>query len=402
MLGLPSDLYDHCYSILSSCSEFQSNESLRAVFVRGALALYQYRIPETNTIEDRVAKCLEFLLGRRFGGEPVLALFLETLQNRYPDGDDLHPALSDLAHDIRVALAQSPTQYPQPTATSYAAVLRPLASENTTSRAQALFNHILEIDFNNQIELVEGILKEHRVAAFLIHGNPDYGPNCGQALLIERLFYLWNEGDEGHRIQINIGSPGVWAGIPTLWSHIAKYFELADNTSPDEIVDKIYQGWQTQNMVFIFYQVDYLVNTTPTYLAKWLQEFWQKIVAKALSNTQSGAANSSRNPTHLLLFLVDFSGRVCHAEDVYLAETGNDTRYPTIPLRLPPNSTFSLEVLAKWLRLPSVRELRPKGVTVNAQQLWDRSVNGIPELVYKNIFDFYELSWEGVAKKWLT
>jgi Bacterial Death-like domain 1/inactive STAND len=401
MYGLPLEVYTRCRNILLRCDEFRTNERLHAVFVTGELTFYRNHIPEPSTIGDRVEQCLDFLLGKRWGGEPVLALFLEALRSRYGEDDDLHKALTELARDVRLALTQTSPRLPE-TVPLYAVPPPALSSDGDALRAQMLFSLILELDFNRQVEHVDAILQQHRVAAFLIHGDPDYGPNCGQALLVERLFYLFSEGGEGHRIQVNVGSPGVWAGLPSLWRQIAKYLELADTSSPDEIVDKVYQGWLTQNMVFIFYQADYLVTRVPTYLARWIKEFWQKLAAKALSDTQSRAGNPAQNLTYLLLFLVDYSGHVCLAKDVHLARAGNDPEYPKVPLRLPPNKVFPREVLTKWLRQPSVRALLPRGITVDAQQLWQEAGDGVPELVYKRIFDYYQLSWEGLAKKWLT
>jgi hypothetical protein len=106
MEGLPSDLYNRCRSILLGCDEFQSNESLQAVFVLGGLGAYRHLIPEANRRDQRVDLCLDFLLRRRRGGEPILVLFLEALRDHYPEGDDLRNALDELAQDVRASMKQ--------------------------------------------------------------------------------------------------------------------------------------------------------------------------------------------------------------------------------------------------------------------------------------------------------
>ncbi len=103
MVGLSSHLYKQCRTTLLRCDEFESNESLRAIFAVGKLKLYRDKIPEAIRRDLRVDQCLEFLQDKYLQGEPVLALFIEILRDRYPKDEDLHNALHELAKEIRTA-----------------------------------------------------------------------------------------------------------------------------------------------------------------------------------------------------------------------------------------------------------------------------------------------------------
>jgi hypothetical protein len=42
-----------------------------------------------------------------------------------------------------------------------------------------------------------------------------------------------------------------------------------------EIIDRVYQWWQTQHVLLIFYEVDFLPESC---LVELLQEFWEPLV----------------------------------------------------------------------------------------------------------------------------
>src|SRR5260221_531251 len=123
MNELPLELYNRCRSVFLECDEFQSNESLRAVFTSGPLALYRDKISNADKLELRVDLCIEALHKRTRGGEPVLALLIEALRDRNPPGDDLRDTLNKLALDVRTTLSRSTDQPVQPITTALLAFI---------------------------------------------------------------------------------------------------------------------------------------------------------------------------------------------------------------------------------------------------------------------------------------
>jgi hypothetical protein len=100
---LPPELYNKCRHILLACNEFQSNESLRSIFIVGRLSVYRDRIPDADSIDLRVDRCMAFLHQESWQNDSMLAFFLEVLRDRYEE-DNRRRELDDLAKNIRMVL----------------------------------------------------------------------------------------------------------------------------------------------------------------------------------------------------------------------------------------------------------------------------------------------------------
>jgi transcriptional regulator with XRE-family HTH domain len=246
-----------------------------------------------------------------------------------------------------------------------------------------LFEQILQIDFREQSRLFKQVIQSHRTAGFLIHGKPC----CGQQFLVNRLLRLKRGWQKQSPIKIDVSYSGVGRSIPNLWRELTPWFSLPRDARPSEIMDRVCDRWQTQDVIFIFYTVDYML---PTMLSAWLQEFWEPLVARAKENMP-------KCETHLLMFLVDYCGSVCKS-NVRLAEQSEHSEYPRLPLRLPPASPFPLDALDEWIDNLSISSQVQIPAGLTSQILLERSSNGVPQYVYEEICKHCGLSWEGVWK----
>ncbi|MEJ1932193.1 XRE family transcriptional regulator [Nostoc sp. NIES-2111] len=254
--------------------------------------------------------------------------------------------------------------------------------------AHLLFDLLLQMDFKSQAQLVKKVIELHRTAAFLVHGEP----YCGQQLLVNRLFRLKPEWKNISPIKIDVSHNGAGRSIPHLWRQLASWFRLPKDVEPKEIIYKICDRLLTQDVILIFYTVDYM---PPKVLVAWLQEFWEPLVLQVEANCFTTQQN-----THLLMFLADNSGSVCES-NILLAKQFDEPEYPRIPLHLPPVSPFPLEVLDDWIDMVTAMESMriPTGLT--AKMLLEKTENGIPEFVYEEICCHCGHSWEGGLAKWL-
>lgn len=108
MLTLSSKIYNCCRSTLLKCSEFESNASLRTVFVTEELFPFRDNLPEAASKTERVDKCLEYLLRKSLSdNRPLLPLFLATLRDKYCEGDALRDRLDALAQEVSQVLRSS-------------------------------------------------------------------------------------------------------------------------------------------------------------------------------------------------------------------------------------------------------------------------------------------------------
>jgi tetratricopeptide (TPR) repeat protein len=100
--GLPSELYNRCRSVFLQCGEFDSDASLRAVFVTAELRPFRDGLRQAGSKGERVDACLDYLLPKRLrDGRPALPLFIEALRARYQPGDALRGELARLNEAVK-------------------------------------------------------------------------------------------------------------------------------------------------------------------------------------------------------------------------------------------------------------------------------------------------------------
>jgi len=116
-LRLPPELDKQCFSLFSQCEEFDSIESLYAVFVTTELAPFANGLPErAGSRRAFVTQVKSFLLEKHLADGRVLLLpFLDTLRGRYAQEDALHGELNDLYQRVLALMPAQPAQpAPQP------------------------------------------------------------------------------------------------------------------------------------------------------------------------------------------------------------------------------------------------------------------------------------------------
>lgn len=102
---LSGELHKSCFDALLQCDEFNSYESLRAVFVIEELRAYQDGLPQGRNPQDRVSQTINYLVPRRLSdGRPVFTIFLAELRKRRRPGDVLYDTLSRLINQTEQEL----------------------------------------------------------------------------------------------------------------------------------------------------------------------------------------------------------------------------------------------------------------------------------------------------------
>ena len=233
-----------------------------------------------------------------------------------------------------------------------------------------LFDLLLQIDFKQQFRLVKTVIDQHQTIGFLVHGELD----CGQQMLVNRLYRVKSTWQNHKPIAIDVSSNAVGSNLKKLWGRVAGCLGLERDAEHSLILERICDRLKTQDVIFIFSKVELMLFTKT--LIPWLEEFWQPLVmmAKTIEPLKK---------THLLMFLVDNCGKVCQSE-VTLAEEFEPLNYdPCIPLRLPPASPFTLEMLEDWFDLAiSFGEFTlPEGLT--AQVLYEKSERELLNMWWK-------------------
>jgi hypothetical protein len=104
MSGLSADLTRRLREVLLRCGPFDSNRSLRAVFVDGRIHAWRELVPEAASRAERVDAVIDKLLDRADPqGVPALALLAEVLADRVSPGDACHHSLARVSVELRDA-----------------------------------------------------------------------------------------------------------------------------------------------------------------------------------------------------------------------------------------------------------------------------------------------------------
>jgi len=240
-----------------------------------------------------------------------------------------------------------------------------------------LFDLLLDIDFKQQIRMVKEVIRSHRTAAFLVHGETD----SGQDLLVTRLFRLTATWRNNSPIKNDVTNNTAYCSVDGLRRQLARSLLLPINTEMPEIINKICDRWQTKDVIIIFNKVDCLPAPV---LTQWLQEFWEQLVISAKQSLP-------QLETHLLMFLVDYGGKVAQANPVQASQF-----YQLQPIEL-----FNLDILDDWIDRITAMESVQIPMGLNSQALFEQSYQGMPQFVYESICCHCGHSWEGDLAKWL-
>ncbi len=105
-----TEIIHRCLDVLGRYSQFDSRQSLQAVFATEHLRPYRDDLPTTDSKTDLISQTIDYLLPRQTDdGQFVFPLFLETLAQRQPEGDLLREDLQRLRIDIESVLIPKKT-----------------------------------------------------------------------------------------------------------------------------------------------------------------------------------------------------------------------------------------------------------------------------------------------------
>lgn len=99
MPGFSPELAQKIINVMLHLDQFNSDSSLRAVFITTDLAELKNGIPEGNSKYDRVHKVMKWIA--ETGKKDKVLAFLQTMEARYQTGDGIKTDLQKLITEIR-------------------------------------------------------------------------------------------------------------------------------------------------------------------------------------------------------------------------------------------------------------------------------------------------------------
>ena len=253
-----------------------------------------------------------------------------------------------------------------------------------------LYQALLKLGYRKQVQVFRKFVQSHPIATFLIHGASDYGQrwllNC---------FVVQHTRDSitGKVVKLNLSRVARRSDVSALWRELAGRAGLSRQGTIADIVDRVYQWWQTQNVLLILYEIDVLPET---FLSELLRDFWMPLAVRAWSGGEPESAYK------LLMFLVDYDGCVGNWK-VPFTEQLDAAWQPVIPVKLPLIGEFTEDELLNWLEFSAddlpTNLLDEPDETV--QDILENSDRGIPEPTLDEICRQAGSNWYDNEEKWL-
>ncbi len=272
-----------------------------------------------------------------------------------------------------------------------------IENQNISSTSCDLYRALLKLGYGEQIIAFKRFLKSQSIAAFLIHGSPDYG----QRWLLNRLITQHiRYGNTGKLVRVKLNRIGRRRDISALWRELAGWVGLEGiQHTPSEVVEKIYGCWQTKNIILVFHDIDCMPQK---YLQELIQEFWLPLASQARK-----VVSEARN-YQLLMFLVDYEGCV-GTQNTLFVEKLEPIWEPKIPIKLPSITPFSDRTLNNWLEtiaiefdtLPLAEAIINDTEDELVQEILDNSEDGVPEFAISEICHLCGCNWYEEKDRWL-
>jgi len=261
--------------------------------------------------------------------------------------------------------------------------------DHQTLNSEGLYRTLWRLGYRRQVRLFRKLVETKSVGSFLIHGLPDFG----QRWLLNRLVFQYVPYfTTGKVVTIDVSRKVRKRDVSTLWRELSGRVGLRE-TQPShaDIVEQIYQCWQTQNVLLVFHDVNCMPESG---LEELIHQFWLPLADKAREAQES--------PFKLLMFLVDYQGCV-EQWQVPWTEKLDITWQPPTPIRSPRITEFSDDDLIEWLEdeFDQLPRTLTSMIDKTVQEILTASDNGIPEFVLEAICDRCGLDWYEESEKWL-
>ncbi len=253
-----------------------------------------------------------------------------------------------------------------------------------------LYLSLLKLGYNKQTLLFRKFVRQYPVAAFLIYGKLDYG----QRWLLNRLVVQHTRDSiAGKVIKINLARVARRSDVAALWRELGTRVGLGRQGAVPEIIERIYQWWQSQNVLLVFYEVDFLPEA---FLGELLRNFWGPLANRAWE------MGKPESPYRLLMFLVDYDGRVGDWS-IPFAEQLEANWQPKMPIKLPAIGEFTESELLHWLQFSSddLPLQLVEAIDETVEKILENSDNGVPEPTFGEICRWAGSDWYENEDKWM-
>jgi hypothetical protein len=173
------------------------------------------------------------------------------------------------------------------------------------------------------------------------------------------------------------------------------HFGLSRSATATEVVQAVYQCWQTRNIILIFHSVDWIGEENLKHL---IEEFWQPLTEKLKEAIDPTKKFSSK----LFMFLIDYQGEMGKSQSIFRDKI-DESKIEKSPLKAPEIEVFTPDELESWLydESESIPARFAKDIDKQVEEIIQNSEGGIPELTLEQICRNFDYNWFEESEKWL-
>lgn len=254
-----------------------------------------------------------------------------------------------------------------------------------------LYSALLKLGYRQQARLFRRAIAAESVAAFLIHGLPEYG----QRWLLNRLVVQYlPEHLNSKVVKVNLSRLARQSNVSALWRELGGQVRVKGyRAKPPEIADGVYRWWLTLDVILVFHDVHVLPESA---VQEMIEQFWIPLTQRVQD------ASVGESPCKLLMFLVDYEGKA-EQWNLPFVEKLDAGWKPQRPIKTPKLQEFTEKELMDWLD-DQYRDL-PSDLTQDiddkVEEILDNTEGGIPVLVLREICEQCGLDWYEELEKWL-
>ncbi len=254
-----------------------------------------------------------------------------------------------------------------------------------------LYSSLLKLGYRQQARLFRRAIESESVAAFLIHGLPEYG----QRWLLNRLVVQYlPEHLNSKVVKVNLSRLARQTNVTALWRELGGRVKLRGHRlTPPEIADGVYRWWLTQDVILVFHDVHDLPESS---VQEMIEKFWIPLTKRVQE------ASEGESLCKLLMFLVDYVGKA-EQWNLPFVEKLDASWKPQRPIKTPKLQEFTERELMDWLD-DQYRDLPSdltQGIDDKVEEILESSEGGIPELALREICEQCGLDWYEELDKWL-
>jgi AraC-like DNA-binding protein len=267
------------------------------------------------------------------------------------------------------------------------------------SKFKDLTTNLFTLDYREHSSYFESFLESNYLGgAFLIQGIPQGGQRWLTNRLIKQHFRYAYEADQLISIRPEPSQKEIH--IDEIWENLGKKLGLK-NPTPENCRKKAFQRWINGTLIIAIYTDK--IYRKENYFSEFIQKFWQP-----LEEDIRIWAEEEDIESYLLLFLIDSANNPSAPWESQTFYSNNLTNWhPQKLIALPkinelgktPNELHDwMKTNRSLLDCPENTKEPEKKLTNVSTTIWQKSKNGIPELVFEQIFQRCGCKWSNIEE----